>query len=202
MVRTYIRKTERADIPENVVVQALHDIKNDFVAAEVTEVSNVSQQDNANEVCPNDFSLPNCEKPSTSSANVRPQANSCPPVLTTEKQSSKIVIISDVKLTPERVRPYPKAVRVSAKKGRKKKISTILTATPEKNRLQNEIREKENKQKLAEERKARYIEKKKAKSHIRKVFDEETSGSEIENYCEESDDSLMEIETGDSKDFD
>ncbi|KAK9710203.1 hypothetical protein QE152_g26189 [Popillia japonica] len=91
----------------------------DFVAAEVTEVSNVSQQDNANEVCSNTFSLPNCEKPSTSSANVRPQANSCPPVLTTEKQSSKIVIISDVKLTPERVRPYPKAVRVSAKKGRR-----------------------------------------------------------------------------------
>ncbi|KAK9710202.1 hypothetical protein QE152_g26188 [Popillia japonica] len=40
-----------------------------------------------------------------------------------------------------------------------------------------------------------------AKSHIRKVFDEETSGSEIGNYCEESD-SLMEIESEDSKDFD
>lgn len=176
----------------------------DFVGAEVTEVSDVSQRDTTTDDCLNCITLSNSEMPSTSSsANVQPQVNNnCQPVLTTEKQSSKIVvIISDVKLTPEQIRPYPKAVRISSKKGRKKKISTILTATPEKNRLENEIREKEEKEKRAQERKASNIEKKKSKSHIRKVFDEETSESEIENYCEESDDSLMEVESEDGKDF-
>jgi hypothetical protein len=79
---------------------------------------------------------------------------------------------------------------------------TILAATPEKNRLEEEQMEKERKQRLIEERKLRNIAKKKVATHVRKVFSEETSESEIENCCEESDDSPMEAEEDEeSKNF-
>jgi hypothetical protein len=69
-----------------------------------------------------------------------------------------------------------------------------LTATPEKNRLEEQQMEKERKQRLVEERKLRNIAKKKVATHVGKVFSEETSENEIENCCEESYDSPMEAE--------
>lgn len=69
-----------------------------------------------------------------------------------------------------------------------------MTATPEKNRLEEQQMEKERKQRLVEERKLRNIAKKKVATHVGKVFSEETSENEIENCCEESYDSPMEAE--------
>lgn len=134
-----------------------------------------------------------------------------PGVATTEPSTSKskINIISCVKLTtplpknssvekhtPEDIRPYPKAVRIKKRNnGRKKRYSAILTETPEKDRIESEQNERENKRRCLKEKKAAKQKSKKTPSHIRKVFPEETSESENDEFlCQESGDSPTEEE--------
>lgn len=112
-----------------------------------------------------------------------------PSVIKTSNACDKITAVGN-KPAPEDIRPFPKAVRPTSKKiSKRKKSSAILTETPEKNRIEQEILERELK---------KSSKKKKSKTeHIRKVFAEETSESEIENIYQESDDSPMEDEETD-----
>lgn len=54
---------------------------------------------------------------------------------------------NDTKITPELIRPFPKAIRKGTKRKRTPGISRIYTDTPEKNRLE-EIEQEKGKKKL------------------------------------------------------
>ena len=79
----------------------------DFVASEVTEIvtTEPAESTSCHPVEDNQF---NEGQPSTSGEN------------SSNLNQPKIKILSDVKLTPEHVRPYPKAIRKITTKGRKK----------------------------------------------------------------------------------
>lgn len=155
----------------------------DFSVSQVTEIEN--------NVSLTDENLQFSTNTSCSVANL----DSTPSCSTLNSEGTRAF-----KLTPEQVPPYPKVVRTLSNKGRKKKISAILTSTPEKDKKEQEQIEKEKKRLLIIERKEKARERKeKAKgqknsNHIRKILQEESSESEIEHFCEESDDNPMEFE--------
>lgn len=95
-----------------------------------------------------------------------------------------------VNITPEFIRPFPKAMsRTQSTRGRKKGRARILTDTPEKDELERQLEEKERK----ESKKLNQIRKKAVK---RRLVDEESSDSETSvtyadsdlDYCEEIED--------------
>lgn len=131
--------------------------------------------------------------------------------------NSKINIISCITLTspsltgsnsfvnkplPEEIRPYPKSIRPKTNK-RKKKYSAILTETPEKEKLESEQKERENRKRQIGQNQTERKKRKQQKSHIRKVFADETSESgNDETLCQESDDSPMEEDEQENIDYD
>jgi hypothetical protein len=56
---------------------------------------------NANDLGPDKANLPKCEMPSTSSSDSHPHVNSSTSALYTKNDSLKIVILSNIKPTPE-----------------------------------------------------------------------------------------------------
>ncbi|XP_055910788.1 uncharacterized protein LOC129945153 [Eupeodes corollae] len=76
-------------------------------------------------------------------------AEEVPP--TSENKRAELEDTNCPPITPEQVRPYPKALkRGPTRRGRKKKCSSILTSTPEKDRILEERAEKERKGLLKE----------------------------------------------------
>lgn len=80
--------------------------------------------------------------PSTTSAsknrpNIQTQISSSRPSNNSDEDAAQHVVVS-----PEIIRPYPKALPRVTKGGRKKLKSAILTSTPEKNRLEQELLER------------------------------------------------------------
>lgn len=125
----------------------------DFMASQVTDIedpqapspsSNINVEPNVQELATSSTAVP--------SPNIDRMSTTDEP---------KIKIISDIKLTPEQVMPYPKANRPKSTKGRKKKYSAILTSTPEKTRIENEQNEKEKRKQLQEEKRTNRNRKKK-----------------------------------------
>ena len=137
------------------------------------EVANTHNHPVTEEVCDqeNQNQLP-MDGPSTSGAGI---TNTIPE--------------SEMPVTPESVRPFPKAPpRKITTGGRKKGKSRILTSTPEKNRIEEETRERETKKRKASE--------KIQKSVLNKKGIKTGSGSNLESPSSEEED----IEISDSED--
>lgn len=121
-----------------------------------------------------------------SGSGYRPNVTSSPSLMNCPGGSTVNIIVS-----PEVVRPYPKALPRSIKGGRKRAKSTILTATPEKQEIEKNLLERAERKKNKEEKLALKLRQQTVKTQL---FSEksnkktiiESSDTDSDNYSTKS----------------
>ena len=104
----------------------------------------------------------------------------------TSTKPEEVLVQMPKTFTPEHVRPFPKAPsRQQTNKGRKKRKSSILTDTPEKNALQEEVKKSTNKSRKGKKVRTKLISEKTKtlNRHSKKNKSKMESSDEEEWFC-------------------
>lgn len=124
-----------------------------------------------------------------------PQENDSAEVSDPERNESRKSVMPETFLTPEQVRPFPKAgPRKTAKGGRKPRRSLILTTTPNKEEIEEEHRLRLERQRKKNEPKVKRVKK--------KLLVSSSSSSESEEEMLPTDDSDMDADIFDPEELD